>query len=52
MIKPLCGICGKELKDFGAIVISPPEHGNNDNRVDKYHVCIQCYDFHIYSILK
>jgi hypothetical protein len=35
-IKPKCDACRKELKDFGAIVLSPP---NKRNSVQKYHLC-------------
>ena len=32
MIKPKCFICKKELKEFGGLLIGPPEH---DGKVDK-----------------
>jgi len=38
-IRPTCEKCGKELEDFGAILLSPPE-GNN---VKKFHICKDCY---------
>ena len=42
MIKPICAMCNKELKQFGAILFSPPL--TNKNRfVVKYHICINCY---------
>ena len=25
MIKPYCNMCGNELEDFGAILLSPPD---------------------------
>lgn len=40
MIDPRCDICGEELKEFGAILLSPP----NDINVNKYHICIKCFD--------
>ncbi len=47
-LTPTCDICGKELTDFGAIVLSPPdEHG----AVDKFHVCQACYDGQILDLL-
>lgn len=39
-INPTCNICGKELTDFGAILLSPP---NKKNMIEKYHVCKACY---------
>lgn len=38
-IKPICDLCKNELKDFGALLFSPP----NDNIVEKYHICKYCY---------
>jgi len=40
-IKPICDKCKKELDDFGAILFSPPDKGNN---VKKFHICKSCYD--------
>ncbi len=42
MINPKCDInsCGKELNEFGAIVIGPPDE---DRLALKLHVCIDCY---------
>ncbi|MCX6717922.1 MAG: hypothetical protein NTU76_04610 [Candidatus Taylorbacteria bacterium] len=39
-IKPKCDKCNKELEEFGGILLSPPD---NDRRVIKYHLCINCY---------
>ncbi len=39
-IKPKCDMCNKELDDFGAIILSPP---NADSQVQKYHICKDCY---------
>jgi len=39
-INPRCDMCGNELKEFGAIVLSPPDE---QSRVDKFHVCVYCY---------
>ena len=40
MIKPICDFCKKELQDFGAILLSPPD---NDNKVRKFHICKECF---------
>ena len=39
-IKPKCDLCKKELKEFGAILLSPPDKNNN---IKKYHLCNDCY---------
>jgi len=39
-IKPVCDICKKELNEFGAILLSPPDDRAN---VKKYHICRECY---------
>ncbi len=39
-IKPKCDICKKELKDFGALLFSPPA---KNNKVKKFHICKNCY---------
>lgn len=39
-IKPKCDLCRDELKDFGAILLSPPD---KKGMVKKYHVCKTCY---------
>ncbi len=39
-IKPLCDKCKKELTDYGAILLSPPDA---DSRVLKMHLCKDCY---------
>ena len=38
-IKPKCDNCKKELKEFGAILLSPPKK----NVVKKFHLCQTCY---------
>jgi hypothetical protein len=40
-IKPICDICGKELEEFGAILLSPPD---DYNKVEKFHLCRECYE--------
>lgn len=44
MIKPICVKCRTELTEFGALMLSPPEHG----AVDKMHICVSCWQ----SLLK
>ena len=39
-IKPKCDKCGKELTEFGAILLGPP---NKKNEVKKFHLCTTCY---------
>ena len=39
-IKPICDKCGKELNEFGAILLSPPD----DGKVRKFHLCKDCYE--------
>ena len=39
-IKPTCDKCGEELKEFGAILLSPPD---KQNKVTKFHICKKCY---------
>lgn len=40
-IKPICDKCKKELQDFGAILLSPPD---SESKVKKYHFCKDCYN--------
>jgi len=47
-ISPICDICAKKLKDFGAIVLSPPD---KEGMVDKFHVCQACYTGQILDLL-
>jgi len=39
-INPICDICKKELEEFGAILLGPPD---KCNKVEKFHICIECY---------
>lgn len=39
-IHPTCDKCKKELKEFGAILLSPPD---KKNTVKKFHLCKVCY---------
>ena len=40
-IAPVCDLCREELKDFGALLFSPP---NTQSEVKKFHVCKPCYE--------
>jgi len=40
MIKVYCRKCGKQLKEPGALIISPPE---TKDKVYKLHICLGCY---------
>lgn len=39
MINPKCDICKMKLKDYGALLFSPPK----DSKVSKFHICKECY---------
>lgn len=39
-IHPKCDMCGVELKELGAILLSPPDEAS---KVDKIHLCQDCY---------
>lgn len=39
-IKPNCDFCKKELKEFGGILLSPPD---KKSKVLKLHLCVLCY---------
>ncbi|MEK6892733.1 MAG: hypothetical protein AABX07_00870 [Nanoarchaeota archaeon] len=39
-INPKCDKCKKELNEFGAILLSPPD---KDNNIKKLHLCKECY---------
>ena len=39
-IKPICDACKKELVEFGAILLSPPDQ---QRKVIKFHICKDCY---------
>lgn len=41
MTKPICNKCRKELKEFGALVFSPP--AKSTGMVFKIHLCIDCW---------
>jgi hypothetical protein len=40
-ISPMCDKCGRELTEFGAILLSPPDDEEN---VKKRHICKSCYE--------
>jgi len=39
-IKPKCDKCKKELVEYGAILLSPPD---GKDSVRKFHICIHCF---------
>lgn len=39
-IRPICAICEKELEEFGAILLGPPDESS---KVEKFHLCRYCY---------
>lgn len=39
-ITPTCDKCNNELRDYGAILLSPPSEVAT---VDKFHICPDCY---------
>ena len=39
-IQPKCDKCKEILKEFGAILLSPPD---NNDLVRKFHLCRECY---------
>lgn len=41
MLSPKCDMCNKELIEFGAILLGPPDR---DNKVIKEHICKKCYN--------
>lgn len=43
-IKVYCRRCKKELKELGALIISPPETETRlSDKVYKMHICLICY---------
>ena len=40
-IDPKCDRCKIELKEFGGILLSPPD---KENKVRKFHLCKACYE--------
>lgn len=40
-INTKCDSCGKELSEFGAILMSPP---NRANQSRKFNICKKCYE--------
>lgn len=48
-ISPTCDRCKKELTEFGAILLSPPD---KDNKVIKFHICKACYELLLKDIPK
>jgi hypothetical protein len=45
-LKVACDRCLEELKEKGAIILSPPQVDDNGvDVVQKYHLCVKCYDW-------
>lgn len=41
----ICAICVNPLKEPGAVIISPPTETYHDHSiVEKFHVCVDCWD--------
>jgi hypothetical protein len=50
MIAVKCHVCGKELEQPGAILLSPP---NKYDSIKKMHICSGCYQgVMMYMVLK
>lgn len=47
VITPRCDRCKQELKEFGGILLSPPDE---QNKVKKFHLCKNCYEFVVHGI--
>ena len=45
-----CDVCGELVTEPGALIFTPPEMGRR-NRVEKYHVCVRCFDHHLYELI-
>jgi hypothetical protein len=39
-LKPTCSKCGRELEEFGAILLGPPD---SKGRCKKDHLCRRCH---------
>jgi len=39
-IKPICDKCKKELEEYGAILLGPPDE---QQKVKKFHLFVKCY---------
>lgn len=49
VIDPICDKCGKQLNEFGAVLLSPPDKENN---VKKFNICKDCYGNYANSLAK
>jgi hypothetical protein len=47
-IQPKCDKCKKELEEFGAVLLSPPD---NNGLVKKFHLCRECYNLVLNEII-
>ena len=45
-LSPKCDACKKELKEYGALLFSPPMGTPpKKNRTRKFHICVDCYNY-------
>jgi hypothetical protein len=46
MLNFKCDKCGKKIQEPSALVFSPPflMQSNAQPTVDKYHICVKCWD--------
>jgi hypothetical protein len=47
-IRPVCDKCGKELDEFGALIMSPPDRKGG---IRKFHICVKCYNLIVGSFI-
>jgi len=40
-----CDRCHKEMMEKGAIILSPPKDEGGTDIVQKYHLCVKCYEW-------
>jgi len=43
-LKFKCYGCKKSITEPGALLFSPPSEMIGNNWVEKFHICIKCYD--------
>ncbi len=46
-IEVFCDKCGVELKEKGAIIFGPPFKVDAFDVCDKYHICVNCWDWFV-----
>lgn len=40
-----CDRCDRELTEKGAILLSPPKEIDGSEAVQKYHICVRCWEW-------